>query len=182
MRHLLLTLPLLLAACGSPPAAVGPVDAGGVTVTASLAVRDAAGRRLLADEPAPTTTAWTADKIDHAFVALYLEAGDTALVTLRYEQADIQDGKTARFEKLKHGTKYRIEATAYATSDETQPIHDVDLTKSTTPLETFEDPIATIDGGIRLVLRNKPFSGGASEGLDITPGGFETDADESMTW
>jgi hypothetical protein len=168
MKRLMLTLPLLLTACGAPPAPQLPAGPG-VTVTADLTVSAPDGRRVL-EVMAP----WKSTDIHHAVVTLYPEAADAASLTAQtLNQADLAAKKKVVFSNLQHQTPYRIVVTAYATEGDADPIHDEDAAKSTVGFNVQTETAYTLPEGIKLTLRDKPFSGATNaSGITVTDGGF----------
>jgi hypothetical protein len=182
MRPLIFALPLLLSACVSAVPAVPTSGAPGVTMTAELAIANAADRRVQA-----VVTPWASTDIVSATVALYTETGTTALASQAYTQTDIAGNKQVVFGGLRHNTKYRIVTTAFAADGadgdtDLDAIHDTDVSTCTTPFETATDDVLTISGGIKLKLVNKTFSGSTTNGLVITGGGLTSSGPETATF
>jgi hypothetical protein len=182
MRHLIFVLPLLLSACASGVPAVPASVTPGVTMTAELAIANAADRRVQA-----VVAPWASTDIVSATVALYTELGTEALASQPYTQTDIAGNKQVVFGGLRHNTKYRIVTTAFAADGDDagtdpDPIHDTDVSTCTTPFETTTDNVLTITGGIKLKLVNKTFSGSTTNGLVITGGGLTSSGPETASF
>jgi hypothetical protein len=169
MKYLLVSLPLLLAACAAPGAPSLSQPAAPVTVSAQLAVSNSAGRQVLA-----TVTPWTATDIHQAVVSLYTDTGTEAITSQTLAQGEL--GKTLTFTNLRHDTAYRLVTTAFAADGDDadtdpDPIHDPDVTTCTTRFTTTTDTLLTLTDGIQLELRDKVFSGATSGNtVTVTPG------------
>jgi hypothetical protein len=151
-----------------------PAAAPGVRAVAVIALRDAAGRRLLDIDPAPPSATdrmmpWMPQEVDHVTLSLSL-SGEPTPVATRIVPSD-RFGDPVVFPGLAPWADYVLVGRAYRSADDSEPIdrYAVDAASCTTTFQTRGATTHDI-GTIAIRLANKVFAGRGRTGIDVTDG------------
>lgn len=160
MKHFLLALTLLLAACRPPGALMNGDD-----LSLTLKFRLTQARSLAA-----AVTPWAKADINHLLVRLYTVSAGVETLVASQDNVNIEAGVT--FGHLKHATSYRVRATGYRTAGTNDADRITDDVQSIANFSTLLNDALSAPT-LPIYLLPRPFSATANIGaVSVTAGGL----------